>query len=79
MLLHNKLPVRERLHRVGIINNRTGQVYDGISLTTCKTDTNTTFTYTAGTLIGGLVELFLLDRNTTHLLTAHTLTMSVIK
>ena len=67
------------INKVGIINNRTGQVYDGISLTTCKTDTNTTFTYTAGTLIGGLVELFLLDRNTTHLLTAHTLTMSVIK
>ena len=66
------------INKVGIINNKTFQVYDGISLTSCRTDTNTTFTYTAGTLLGGLVELFLLDRHTVHLQTAHKVAMSVL-
>ena len=67
------------INQVGMISPRTFQVYDGISLDTCRRNTNTTFTYTAGTVIGGLVELFLLDRNLTHLHTAHNITMAVIK
>lgn len=67
------------INKVGMINPHTFQVYDGISLDTCRRDTNTTFTYTAGTAMGGLVELFLLDRNLTHLHIAHNITMAVIK
>ena len=33
-------------------------MYDGISMDTCKVNTNNTYTYTAGTVIGGLVEEF---------------------
>ena len=67
------------INKVGMVSQETSQVYDGISLSSCRTNTNTTFTYTAGTTIGGLVELYLLDRNTTHLQTAHNISMSVIK
>ena len=67
------------MNKVGMISETTSQVYDGISLTSCRRNTNTTFTYTAGTAIGGLVELYLLEQNKTHLQTAHNITMAVIK
>ena len=67
------------INKVGIINNKTFQVYDGISLTSCRTDTNTTFTYTAGTLVGGLVEMFKGDGDKKQLDLAHNITLSVIK
>ena len=67
------------INKVGIISQETSQVFDGISLTSCRPDTATTFTYTAGTAIGGLVELFLLEKNQTHLQTAHNISLAVIK
>ena len=54
------------------------QVYDGISLSTCRVDTNQTYTYTAGTLVGGLVEMVRAgDKRTLDL--AHNVSLSVIK
>ena len=55
------------------------QVYDGISLSTCQVDTSQTFTYTAGTLVGGLVEMFRGDGDKRHLDLAHNVSESVIK
>jgi len=55
------------------------QVYDGISLSSCKVADSQTYTYTAGTLIGGLVEKFNLDKNATHLDLAHNISTSVIR
>ena len=53
-------------------------MYDGISLSTCKVDTSQTFTYTAGTLVGGLVEMFRSgDKDKLDL--AHNITLSVIR
>ena len=44
------------------------QVYDGISPDTCKiTNKSLTYTYTAGTLIGGLVEEAKVGINLNHL------------
>ena len=54
------------------------QVYDGISLSTCKVDTSQTFTYTAGTLVGGLVEMFR-GGDKEKLDLAHNVTLSVIR
>ena len=54
------------------------QVYDGISLSTCRVDTSQTFTYTAGTLVGGLVEMARAgDKRQLDL--AHNVSLSVIK
>ena len=55
------------------------QVYDGISLSTCKVDTSQTFTYTAGTLVGGLVEMCKGSGDKKQLDLAHNITLSVIK
>ena len=55
------------------------QVYDGVSLATCRVNTNQTFSYTAGTLVGGLVEWYRLDHNLTHLELAHNIASSVIR
>ena len=44
-----------------------------------QADTSKTFTYTAGTLVGGLVEMFKLDKNQTHLHFAHNVSLSVMK
>ena len=55
------------------------QVYDGVSLATCRVNTNQTFSYTAGTLVGGLVEWYRLDHNLTHLELAHNIATSVIR
>ena len=38
-----------------------------------------TYTYTAGTLIGAMVEMYKLDKNMTHLDLGHNLTMSVME
>ena len=54
-------------------------MYDGISLSSCKVDTSKTFTYTAGTLVGGLVEMFRGTGDKSHLDLAHNVTLSVIK
>ena len=54
-------------------------MYDGISLSTCKVDTSQTFTYTAGTLVGGLVEMFRGTGNKSHMDLEHNVTVSVIK
>ena len=67
------------VRRVGILDNVTAQVYDGISLDTCRVDTNTTFTYTAGTLVGGLVEEFRGNGDKRQLDLAHNITLSVIR
>ena len=67
------------INKVGMISPKTFHVYDGISMKTCRRNTNSTFTYTAGTAIGGLVELYLLDKNQTHLNMAHNISMAVIK
>ena len=53
-------------------------MYDGISLSTCKVDTSQTFTYTAGTLVGGLVEMFR-GGDKEKLDLAHNITFSVIR
>ena len=55
------------------------QVYDGVSLATCRVNTNQTFSYTAGTLVGGLVEWYRLDHNSSHLELAHNIASSVIR
>ena len=54
-------------------------MYDGVSLATCRVNTNQTFSYTAGTLVGGLVEWYRLDHNLTHLELAHNIASSVIR
>lgn len=55
------------------------QVYDSIDLETCKVqDKKTTYTYTAGTLAGGLVEEYKLKKDLKLLLLAHNITQSVI-
>ena len=55
------------------------QVYDGVSLATCRANTNQTFSYTAGTLVGGLVEWYRLDHNSSNLELAHNIASSVIR
>lgn len=54
-------------------------MYDGVSLASCRVNTNQTFTYTAGTLVGGLVEWYRLDHNSSHLELAHNIASSVIR
>ena len=39
----------------------------------------TTYTYTAGTAIGGLVEIFKLDKDKKHLELAHNITLAAFK
>ena len=41
------------------------QVYDGISVSECACHGGETYTYTAGTLVGGLVELHMKTKKTT--------------
>ena len=55
------------------------KVYDGINMKTCKSGPGITFTYTAGTVIGGLVEIFKLEKSKEHLDLANNLTLSVFK
>ena len=55
------------------------QVYDGIDSQTCKVSDNKTFTYTAGTMIGGLVEKYKLKSDLNSLKLAHKVSKSVLK
>ena len=64
--------------KVGLINKTSYEVYDGISLETCERAGDTKFTYTAGTTIGGLVELTKLTGNTSFLALAHNVSISVL-
>ena len=41
------------------------QVYDGISVSECACHGGITYTYTAGTLVGGMIELHLKTNNLT--------------
>merc|ERR1719234_2580360 len=66
----------------GILNATSFQVYDDVNLTTCKANQSTTWTYTAGTLVGGLVELSKLRKGKeakSTLATAHNVSHAVIK
>ena len=54
-------------------------MYDGISLSSCMSGPGTTYTYTAGTAIGGLVEIFKLDKDKKHLELAHNITLAAFK
>lgn len=55
------------------------KVYDGISLSSCVVeDKQTTFTYTAGTLAGGLIEEYKLTKNKTLLQIAHNISSTVL-
>ena len=63
----------------GLVNLTTYSVYDGVSLDTCRSAGDTRYTYTAGTAVGGLVELTKLTGNKTFLLIAHNITNNVIK
>ena len=62
-----------------LYDNATHQVYDGISLATCACTDRTTFTYTSGTLAGGLVELFQVTRDPGYLAAAHNITAAVMR
>lgn len=54
-------------------------MYDGISLSSCVVeDKTTTFTYTAGTLAGGLIEEYKLTKNKTLLQIAHNISSTVL-
>ena len=55
------------------------KVYDGINMKTCQSGPGTTFTYTAGTLIGGLAEKFKLERKNEDLDLAHNITLAAFK
>ena len=46
---------------------------------TCKSGPGITFTYTAGTVIGGLAEKFKLEKKKEHLDLAHNITMAAFK
>ena len=54
-------------------------MYDGINMKTCKSGPGITFTYTAGTVIGGLAEKFKLEKKKEHLDLAHNITMAAFK
>jgi predicted alpha-1,6-mannanase (GH76 family) len=62
-----------------LYDNVTHQVFDGIDLDTCVCTDRTTFTYTSGTLVGGLVELFQVTGDAGYLATAHNITATVIR
>ena len=55
------------------------KVYDGINMKTCQSGPGTTFTYTAGTLLGGLAEKFKLERKNEDLDLAHNITLAAFK
>ena len=54
-------------------------MYDGINMKTCHSGPGTTFTYTAGTLIGGLAEKFKLEKREEDLDLAHNITLAAFK
>ena len=54
-------------------------MYDGISFQTCQVSDNKTYTYTAGTIIGGLIEEFKLKQDVEYLRLAHNVSKSVLK
>ena len=62
-----------------LYDNTTHQVFDGLDLSTCSCTDRTTYTYTAGTLVGGLVELFRATGQPSYLATAHNITAAVIR
>jgi len=62
-----------------LYDNVTHQVFDGISLDSCTCTDRTTFTYTSGTLLGGLVELFKVTKDVRYLATAHNISAAAIR
>ena len=54
-------------------------MYDGINMKTCHSGPGITFTYTAGTLIGGLAEKFKLEKKQVDLDLAHNITLAAFK
>lgn len=68
------------INNTGILDYTNYKVYDGISLDSCKVeDKQTTFTYTAGTLAGGLVEEYKLKKDAELLQLAVNVSNSVLQ
>ena len=57
----------------------TCKVYDGVNMKTCKSSPGDTYTYTAGTLIGGLAERFKLGNRKEDLDLAQNITVAAFK
>merc|ERR1712156_328829 len=62
----------------GLLDPVSFQLYDGIDSNTCKVSNKSiTFTYTAGSLAGGLVEGYKLNQDIKNLELAHNISSSV--
>jgi len=61
------LKVWDWIQKMQIVNLTTYEVYDGISVSECACHGGITYTYTAGTLLGGMIELHVKTKSSSFL------------